>query len=416
MTTRMHSDLESALLRAMGEMETIDCHEHLGPERDRTGAEVDVFTLFSHYTRGDLLAAGMSEDQYRSLFDRRRPLDERWAEFQPFWEIIRWTSYARAARLAAARFYGADDINAATCQALSEAIRRANTPGLYERVLGEACRIRAALSVRELGDSLDFGNPRLRPVVSIAPFHPKDAGVLAHPPFVPGFEARTLDDFLEAMRLFLAKAKERGAPAIKAWAYPVGDPDASAARSAFADLLAGRDTPADPRIPLSNFLFDRAMAMASELDLAISIHTGYWGDFRRLDPLHLIPVFQRHPRARFDVFHLGFPWVRETLLLGKTFPNVWINLCWTHVISQQAAAEALDEAIDLLPANKLLAFGGDYGLPVEKVYAHLVMAREDIARALAARIESGQFTEAQALALARRWLFDNPAELYRLKV
>ena len=64
--------------------------------------------------------------------------------------------------------------------------------------------------------------------------------------------------------------------------------------------------------------------------------------------------------------------------------------------------------------NKIIGFGGDYALPVEKVYGHLVMAREDIARVLAGRIERGQMTEDQGLTLARKWLFDNPNDLYRL--
>ena len=103
-------------------------------------------------------------------------------------------------------------------------------------------------------------------------------------------------------------------------------------------------------------------------------------------------------------------------MLGKGFPNVWLNLAWTHIISQRFATTGLDEAIDLVPSNKVLAFGGDYGVPVEKVYGHLVMAREDIADALARRISEGQMSETQALDLARKWFWDNPVELYRLQV
>ena len=44
------------------------------------------------------------------------------------------------------------------------------------------------------------------------------------------------------------------------------------------------------------------------------------------------------------------------------------------------------------------------------------MAREDVARVLAERIEEGQMTEPQALSLARQWFFDNAVELNRLEV
>jgi hypothetical protein len=75
---------------------------------------------------------------------------------------------------------------------------------------------------------------------------------------------------------------------------------------------------------------------------------------------------------------------------------------------------ALDEYLDLVPVNKITAFGGDYGKPVEKVYGHLVMARENIAAVLGRRVEAGLMTESQAISVARRWFYDNPAELYRL--
>ena len=112
---------------------------------------------------------------------------------------------------------------------------------------------------------------------------------------------------------------------------------------------------------------------------------------------------------------MGMPWVRETGVMGKNFPNVWLNLCWCHIISPVMTRAALDEWIDLVPVNKIFAFGGDYGKPVEKVYGHLVMAREDIAMVLGRRVEQGLMTEDQAVAVAHRWFYDNPKEAYGLK-
>ena len=168
--------------------------------------------------------------------------------------------------------------------------------------------------------------------------------------------------------------------------------------------------------PLKEYIVDETIKFAGKQDLVVAVHTGYWGDFREKDPLHMIPFLGRHPDVRFDIYHVGYPWVRETLMLGKGFSNVWLNFCWTHIISQRFAMAALDEAIDLVPTNKILAFGGDYKTPIEKVYGHLTMAREDIVKVLARRIEEGQMSEGQAIDLAHKWLWDNPKELYRLKV
>ena len=75
----------------------------------------------------------------------------------------------------------------------------------------------------------------------------------------------------------------------------------------------------------------------------------------------------------------------------------------------------LDEAIDLIPMNKLRVFGGDYRMAVEKVYGHLVMAREDMAEVLARRIKDRQMSESEALKLIQKWFWENPRELYGLE-
>ncbi len=135
------TEIVSSLVKAMEEFEIIDCHEHLPPEKVRIEQEADVFTLFSHYTAGDLQMAGMSKADYDSLSDRRIPLQVRWKMFKPYWEEIRFGSYARAALIAAEKFYGVQEINEKTYLPLSEAVAKANERGIYQKVLRDACRM-----------------------------------------------------------------------------------------------------------------------------------------------------------------------------------------------------------------------------------------------------------------------------------
>jgi predicted TIM-barrel fold metal-dependent hydrolase len=404
--------LEQALFDELAKMEIIDCHEHLGPEKNRVASQVDVFTLFAHYTRHDLAIAGMREADYQSLYNRDIPLRRRWEIFEPYWEQIRWGSYARAALLAADHFYGAPDINASTCEALSDAMQKANTPGLYTRVLRDACNILTSLT--QCGSTDLGGTPLLTPVMPLI-YEVETWQALTRPPFEPNATIRCLDDYLDAVRRYVARVKSEGAVGLKMASNPYEEPKRAEALSAFDGLRDASSSRLPVPNPLRDYIVDQTIAFATEADLVICVHTGYWGDFRTLDPLHMIPILQRHPNARFDIYHVGYPWMREALMLGKGFPNVWLNFCWTHIISQRFATDALDEAIDLIPMNKLLAFGGDYGVPIEKVYGHLVMAREDVARVLARRIERGQVTEDQALGLARKWFRENPVSLYRLE-
>lgn len=409
------TDLEKHLYDALASFEIIDSHEHLSPEYVRTDAKVDVFTLFSHYTRGDLITSGMTEEQHASLFNHDLPLDLRWRSFKPFWDRIRWGSYARAALIAAKRFYGYEDINDDTYVGLSEAIRKFNTPGIYHRVLREACNIRVALAQCS---RTDLDSPLLIPVMPLAinglrtwaQLTEKPHGLDKMPPI------RCLDDYIDALCESMTNLKAQGAVGFKLGANPNQIPDRTAAIEAFESVRNGSVA----RLPQSNamwdYIVDRAIAHTTALDLVVCVHTGYWGDFRTLDPLHMIPIVERHKKTRFDIYHLGYPWMRESIMLGKGHANVWLNLCWTHIISQRFVTVALDELIDTIPMNKIIGFGADYAFPVEKVYGHLVMAREDFARVLARRIECGQMNETQALGLAKLWLWDNPRDLYKLNV
>lgn len=411
------------LVEAMSAMDIIDCHEHLGPEESRVGQPVDFFTLFSFapYTGADLALAGMDGATYGKLFDRSLPLEQRWEMFAPYWDRIRWTSYSRSILAAVERFYGQPCISRSTCAAISTAMEKANKPGLFDAVLRRACGIRACIN--DTG-STDTASDLFAPLIRVLMNDVESWQGLSRPAFAPDAAIESLDDYLEAARRYILKSKQEGAVGLKTTSLDYGAPDRAAALSAFQRLRSNpRERLAPAHVfpnylrstPLRDYVVDELVAYAGEQDLVVSVHTGYWGDFRNLHPLHVIPLLQRHPEVRFDIFHLGYPWIRETLMLAKGFPNVWLNFCWTHMISQRAAVDALDEALDLVPTNKILAFGGDYGANVvELIYGHLTMARENIATVLARRIREGSMTESQALDLARQWFWDNPVELYRL--
>lgn len=72
---------------------------------------------------------------------------------------------------------------------------------------------------------------------------------------------------------------------------------------------------------------------------------------------------------------------------------------------------ALDEVLDLVPLNKVIAFGGDYRVAVQEVWGHLVMVRESVATALAKRVEAESLDRDEAIGIARMWFYGNPAHI-----
>ena len=100
-------------------------------------------------------------------------------------------------------------------------------------------------------------------------------------------------------------------------------------------------------------------------------------------------------------------------MLGKHYPNVWLNLAWMYVISVAASRQLLAEWLDLVPGYRVLGFGSDVNFP-EMVWGHLLMARACVADVLAAKVQDDFLSEAEAVSLARRLFRDNGLALYGL--
>ena len=403
---------EERLLEAMGDMEIVDAHEHLPPEHVRTGAKVDALTLFSHYTRTDLVTAGMKPEDYEKITNTDGDLDERWKLFRPHLDNIRYGSYARPAFMAAKEFYGFDDINDDNYRELSERMQSQNTPGIYHRVLREKCKIRVALT--QAGRT-DYDDDLLVPLMPMNKYSAvRSAEAISNKAHELEIKVANLDDYMELMKKGIAKWKAEGAVGLKMASTPNMPPSREAAEKVFSEIMAGEKPQNSSQ--LQDFLTNCLIDIAGDMALVVAVHSGMWGDFRTLDAKHMIPVFPRHPNTRFDLYHLSMPSVRDAIVIGKNFPNVWLNLCWCHIISQRMTCSALDECIDMVPMNKIIGFGGDYNRPVEKVYGHLMMAREDIATVLGRRVDKGMMDHDEAVSIAHKWLWDNPRELYKLNI
>jgi len=200
----------------------------------------------------------------------------------------------------------------------------------------------------------------------------------------------------------------------KICSHPYEKPDRKAAEEIFGRLLNGDAIDWPDRYKLWGYTVDEMIGMVGEGGRVVAVHTGVWNDFRRFKATHMIPMIQRHPEVRFDLYHGSIPYVREAGFIVKNFPNVWLNLCWAHIVSPMMTRSMLDEWMDYVPMNKIFAFGGDYMIPVEKVYGHLVMARENISQVLAMRVEEGLMGLEDAVRVAHKWFHDNPAGLYGL--
>ena len=431
------------LLKYLDNLEIIDAHEHLDIEEEAIRNSRDLFSLFSSYSLHDLRRAGMNKQQEQFIFNKDFNIELRWKKFYPFWKVIKYTCYSKALIEGIKKIYGFSNINKNNFKDISKAINENSKKGLYRKVLIENCNIKAILNQngrtnRDSGEKELLLVPIMYYWLGCGSMHGnwEDFQNLKYGPLLiwDYYNIRTsrdwkygknsinsIDDCLINQIEYLDKVKKEGAVGIKCMTYPEMNFDKNPSRRRAEELFKNFKKGKIKKLKFPNdlhlYLFDSFLKLAINRGFIISFHTGYWEDFRNLNPLNLIPFLIRFPMGKFDLYHLGYPWIRESIMLAKGFSNVYINFCWLHMISKSAAKEALNEAIETIPINKIIGFGGDCDYKsIESVYGHLKMAKNNIIDVIALKISQDWITLDGGIEIIKSILYKNPKNLYNLRI
>ena len=424
------SELETELLEALDEIPLVNTHEHIIPEEERTSSRIDFFTLAGHYAINDAISAGLSGDDLSVVRNPDASADQRWRAFEPFWKSARMTGYGQALGIAIQDIYGVDPISGATLPEINRRIEAANRPGLYEEILVRRSNI--AYSVLD-----DYWNaapvrPDPRFFVCARKFDrfiaPQSASDIRNLEELTDVSITGLAGLKRAMETSFQQSLDIGMVAVKSTlAYnreihyaEVAERDAESSLQSL--LRANRTPPAAfrsrverPFRPLEDHMFHHLIGLAAAHGVPVQIHTGLHagnGNFiENSKPTHLTNLFFLFPQVQFDLFHMSYPYQGEAAAIAKVFPNVYIDLCWAHIISPSASRRALHEMLDTVPSNKIFGYGGDYRYP-ELSYAHAKIARRNIARVLTEKVSEGSCSGEEALELGRKLLHDNPDALF----
>ncbi|MGI6238154.1 MAG: amidohydrolase family protein [Christensenellales bacterium] len=419
-----------ALLNEIRGMRVIDTHEHLPwDERALADEPGDVLREYlAQYLRSDIISAGLSPADFARVVDGSLPIRARWAIVEPYWEAARYTGYGRAIDIAVRGIYGIDGVRGETIEALNDAYLAARKPGHQAHVLRERCNIEMCLT-----DSWDVPQSGAHDIFRFI-WQPSDfirlpegggAQMLAFIEGTLGIPVNGLDDWQAALEARLdGMLAHCGVRVIKcALAYErtlrFEETPYAEARALFDDALgkwrAGEPAPF-PRA-LQDYMMHRVLTLAGKRNLTVQFHTGLLeGNGNVLsnsDPMLLENLFLRYPDVDFDLFHIGYPFQSRVSALAKMFPNVYIDMCWAHIISPSASVQALHDFLDAVPHNKISGFGGDYVF-VDGVYGHLELSRQNIAKTLSEKVCMGVFGEEKALDIARALYYDNPKRIFKL--
>lgn len=186
------------------------------------------------------------------------------------------------------------------------------------------------------------------------------------------------------------------------------EPDEARARAAW-----GKASPtAAERKAFGDYIVDHLCVLAAARDLPVQMHLGT-GLIRGSHPLRVAGLIERHPRTRFLLMHLAYPWSRDLLGMAFVYRNIWLDLTWSFLLSPSHFKLALHEAIEILPDESRMMLGGD-NWHVEETYGAMRTARALVGEVLTEKLEAGYCERSTLERLATRILSDNARDFFRL--
>src|SRR5882672_4825301 len=228
-----------------------------------------------------------------------------------------------------------------------------------------------------------------------------------------GLEPASFDDYLAALETLVDGMASRHQVALKnALAYDraldFDELDETLARQAW-----GKASPSlAERKAFGDLVVDRLCRLAGERDLPVQMHVGT-AIIRGSHPLKVAGLIERHPRTRFLLMHLAYPWSHDLLGMAFVYRNIWLDLTWSLLLSPSHFKLALHEAIEMLPDESRMMLGGD-NWHVEETYGTMKLARQLIREVLEEKIAAGYFLKIDARRLAAKILRENALEFFKL--
>ena len=409
----------------------IDTHEHY------TGySRYDSIKCFLGYLPKDMLSASFDAEEEQRIdriaYSREPATDEDYQFLYEVYKRVDKTAYARGLRLGMKECWGIAEITPETFRLFEENYRK-NHHEVFDK-FAQRHNVKALIADMMRDDSgayIDGHNQDYPeqcrfafPLPHLHNIHDCD-DIMKVAKYCGGGSITCLDDYLETIENYLKKAVDFGVVCMKDQsAYlrtlEYGNPPRSDAEKIFNSMLLNRRKihGSDEHKPLGDWLFNHLMRLARKYSLPVQIHTGYLSGNRgsfveEANAANLAKLLDMHRDVNFDLFHGNWPFMDEYLYIGKSFPNVYLDLCWAQCLDPLYCIEFMKRALMTIPHTKILAYGGDT-LSIEMTTGYLIMAKDNVACALSELVESGWMDILQAKEIAADWFFNNPNRLFKL--
>jgi len=446
-------EIRKAIFDKVAQTPLIDTHEHLIEESDRLAAKPvktkcdDWSITVNAYTVGDLISAGMAQEDGERFFTSELDPMEKWRMIEPYWPAVKNTGYGQVVRITMKQLYGVDELSGKTIKKVISGYEKTRKAGFYKKILRdmaniESCQVNymAGEPSRGSADRPYLNGTCLASNLTTTPFKESAQptllmqdisflGMYQGPDFKQfgdptGIKFKNLYDWHKVIDWWLNKYGKY-AVAVKSQNAYNRDIDyerveAEKVEAVFLKVLNKRAITDAEKKALEDHLFWYSVKRASESKLPVKLHTGYYAGANKMPLSRLInnpgsatDLCRAAPETRFVFMHICYPYYEEMISIAKQYTNAYIDMCWAWIINPVAAKDFLKKYLVTAPANKILTFGGDL-IGVEAVLGHAVIARRGIAIALSELVEEGQLSLDEAIALKDPIMHGNAREIFNL--
>ena len=422
---------KSELWKYIDTLKIIDTHEHIDREADLLGFKLDVFDMMIPYIIDNLQSAGMTLDEMKLIKSKKADFKEKWDAFYKYYPFIKNTTYFLALRAALEDQYQLKSVSMEEFQRVSNLLTQDFSAKGFMKKFMDLNKIESMLSFRscslaEVRNTFGENNVIIVPTVSL--IQVQDANSLENISRMTEMPIRNLGDILKGIDHLL---NEYNALGIKNLKFGSGyyrelnfrNHTPEEVESAFARIMkpAPGSTPPLPntlssdQTILDDYLAVYIISLASKYQMNVIFHCGItaWNKnyVKYSHTSGMEWLFTTFPDVNFVLLHAGYPFFDEAVLLAKYYPNVYLNMTWDHIIDREKSISIMKTYIEMLPTNKIHAFGGDYFYP-QQIAGHLKFAKENIYFAFDDLIKKRIMTIDEAKTVIYDWLYANPKAFY----
>ena len=408
----------------------IDTHEHIIEEKSRLSgpqSHDDWTALLRGYPDSDMLTAGMPKNDCEKFFSSKLDPVAKWRLLEPYWPAIKNTGYVQAVRISIKELYGIDQLSAKTVGKLQSDYEKLQKPGFYKYVLKEKANIESCQVNNIVPPFMPFVESQYPELLM------QDIGTLPmilgpeHKELIEptGINVKQLDDWHKVIDWWFNKYAKYAVASKTQHAY-YRDIDyqkvtAQQAAPIFKKVIGKQEVTPEEQKQLEDHVFWYTTEKSTAFNLPVKVHTGYYAGQDRMplsrlagNPGSATDLCRLGPNDRFVFMHICYPYYEPLIAIAKHYTNAYIDMCWSWIINPVAAKDFLKKYLVTAPANKILTFGGDYGL-VEQVVGHAAIARWGITLALTELVEERLLSLPDAMELIDPIMHGNARQIFDLE-